>query len=94
MTFIALPNTNFVITRDCPLSAGELLSSVTINGLQPYLVGMLSSSAVARSTTALFEAAEDVGVELEDIVEGDADEDGDYDSDGAALGVDSSHLWG
>ncbi|KAI6758282.1 hypothetical protein HG530_010522 [Fusarium avenaceum] len=41
---------------------------------------------------ALLEAAEDVGIEFEDIVEGDADEDCDYDGNAAALGVDFGHV--
>jgi hypothetical protein len=41
---------------------------------------------------ALLEAAEDVGVEFEDIVEGDTYEDCDYDGNAAALGVDFGHV--
>jgi hypothetical protein len=41
---------------------------------------------------ALLEAAKNVGVEFQDIVEGDADEDSDHNSDAAALGVDFGHV--
>lgn len=41
---------------------------------------------------ALLEAAEDEGIEFEDIIEGDADEDCDYDGNAAALGVDFGHF--
>ncbi|KAF9776836.1 hypothetical protein IL306_004922 [Fusarium sp. DS 682] len=41
---------------------------------------------------ALLEATKDVGIQLEDIVECDADKDADHDCDGAAFGVDFSHV--
>ena len=71
MTIIALPDTNFVVTRYCALRTRELFSSIPIHRLQADIISMLCR-AMTRSVRTLVatpckldETIEDAEFELE-----------------------------